>query len=149
MNPLPLAAQDMPTVVHIIALLIGAVFVIFPIVLIYLGIKWFKAAKSGDPAAMQGLVGRLLGKTKFGPILQAVLRLKQAGITISNEALGQHAQAGGSVPRVVDWLIAAKSAGLTVPFEQLCKLDLQGELPDMESAMGLDPAQLAAALQKD
>jgi len=137
------------TALNVIALVIGIFFFAFPIVIVYFFVKWFRAAQRGDPDVMQKGLGRLLGRTKFGPLIAAYTRLRQAGIQIPDSALAEHMQAGGDVPRVVNWLVAAKSAGLEVPFDQLCKLDLAGELPDVESSVGLDPAQLAAALHKE
>jgi uncharacterized protein YqfA (UPF0365 family) len=144
-----LAAQDIPTVVHVLMIALGLLFIVLPLVFIRTGYKWLKAMQTGDPDAMKNPVGRLLGKTRMGPLIEAVMRLRQAGIQIPDEALANHASAGGNIPRVVDWIVAVKSAELEVPFEQLCELDLEGKLPDLESTTGLDPAQLAAALHED
>jgi uncharacterized protein YqfA (UPF0365 family) len=141
-----LVLADASTVVIVVVLAFVVVSLGVTIAFLFLARHWLRALVSGDPVPLTSIVGMLLRKMPIGRVLQAHVRLRQAGIDVPTEALESHVLAGGDVERVAEWMVAAKASGLDVSWGQLAKLDLARKLPDVADVAGAGLSQLTSAL---
>jgi uncharacterized protein YqfA (UPF0365 family) len=63
------------------------------------------------------------------PVVIGAVKSRMAGLKISYQDLERHGAAGGNVERVVDSLIAAKGAAVSLNFEEAAGMDLTGSDP--------------------
>jgi uncharacterized protein YqfA (UPF0365 family) len=107
---------------------------------------WLMAHAAGVHIPMTSLIGIRLRRVPIKPMVESYIQLKQAKMDVELDALERHHLSGGRVPRVANWLVAAKASGLSVPVDEPCRLDLAGKLPDVRDATEADPSRLAATL---
>jgi len=106
----------------VIALLLIPVFFFF----YFLNI-WVRALASKAHVSIWTLVGMKLRKVPPNLIVEALIRLKKAGLMeIDTDALEAHFLAGGDVLNVVNALIAADKAGIKLTFQRAAAIDLAG-----------------------
>ncbi len=72
------------------------------------------------------LIGMSLRKVRPGTIVDARIRIVQAGLNTTRNDLETHYLAGGDVPKVVSALIAADRADIELNFSQAAAIDLAG-----------------------
>jgi uncharacterized protein YqfA (UPF0365 family) len=88
---------------------------------------WVRAFASQAHISLWNLVAMSLRKVPPNLIVEAIIRLKKAGLTgISIDNLEAHYLAGGDVLNVVNALIAADKAGIDLTFQRAAAIDLAG-----------------------
>ncbi len=102
------------------------VFVVLFVVISFLNV-WIYALAADAHVSFFNLIGMKLRKVRPNLIVEALVRLRKAGLgrTSTNE-LEAHYLAGGDVLNVVNALIAADKAGIELSFEQAAAIDLAG-----------------------
>jgi uncharacterized protein YqfA (UPF0365 family) len=106
----------------VIALLLVPVFFFFYFVNI-----WVRAMASKAHVSIWTLVGMKLRHVSPNLIVEALIRLKKAGLVeINTDSLEAHFLAGGDVLNVVNALIAADKAGIKLTFQRAAAIDLAG-----------------------
>jgi uncharacterized protein YqfA (UPF0365 family) len=104
-------------VAGIILLVLGAV--IFSLI----G-AWVRALFNGAAVSMSKLVALKLASIPYGLIVDARITAVRAGIDVSADQIASHFQAGGNVVPTVQALIAAQKAGISLPWDRACAIDL-------------------------
>jgi uncharacterized protein YqfA (UPF0365 family) len=104
-------------VAAIILLVIGAI--IFSLI----G-AWVKALFNGAAVPMSKLVALKLASIPYSLIVDARITAVRAGIDVSADQIASHFQAGGNVVPTVQALIAAQKAGIGLPWDRACAIDL-------------------------
>ncbi len=88
---------------------------------------WVRAFASHAHISLYNLVAMSLRKVPPNLIVEAIIRLKKAGLTgITIDNLEAHYLAGGDVLNVVNALIAADKAGIELTFKRAAAIDLAG-----------------------
>ncbi len=93
--------------------------------LIPLGL-WVAAFASGAYVGLFTLVGMRLRRVPPGTIVTARISAVKAGLAISVNDLEAHYLAGGNVVNVVNAMISADKANITMPFKRAAAIDLAG-----------------------
>ncbi len=106
-----------------IVIIVVAVIAFFAIVPVSI---WFRALVSGASISMGKLVGMRLRKIKIGMIVDAYITGKKAGLDINITELETHYMAKGDVLKVVNALISAHSANITLATRTAMAIDLAG-----------------------
>lgn len=113
----------MPFVI-VLALIVVAFFFLFawliPVRL------WITAIAAGVRIGIFSLVGMRLRKVSPHTIINSLIMLHKAGLSVNTDRLEAHYLAGGDVIRVVKALISADKANLNLVFERACAIDLAG-----------------------
>lgn len=87
---------------------------------------YVQALLSGAKVSLFSLVGMKLRKVDPRTIVLSRIRAVKAGIDISTNQLETHYLAGGRVPSIINALIAANRAKISLPFDTACAIDLAG-----------------------
>ncbi len=120
-------AQTAPNVILWIVLAIVGLVVLFVFVLAGQFFNlWLQATLSGAYVGFGALVGMKFRKVDPRTIVLSRIQAKKAGIEISVNDLESHYLAGGSVPNVVNAMIAANRADIPLDWNQGCAIDLAG-----------------------
>lgn len=101
------------------------VFVFFIILMKYINL-YIRALFSKASISLFELIGMSLRKVNPKSIVDARIRVVQAGVTISRAQLEAHFLAGGNILNVVSALIAADRADIELSFGQAAAIDLAG-----------------------
>ncbi len=101
----------------IVVLVIGAV--IFSLI----G-AWVRALFNGASVSMSKLVALKLASIPYSLVVDARITAVRAGIDVSADQIASHFQAGGNVVPTVQALIAAQKAGINLPWDRACAIDL-------------------------
>ncbi len=110
-----------------IALIVLAVVLLIPIFIFFYFLKiWIRANMSKAHVQLWSLLGMKLRRVPPSLIVDARIRLVKAGIQVSTDDLETHYLAGGNVIRVVQGLIAADKANITMNFQRAVAIDLAG-----------------------
>jgi len=110
--------------IALIVLIIGmAVMGIF--LLNFFGL-WFQALMSKADVSLVGLIGMRFRKVPGRVIVETKIMGIKAGLALSTEELEAHYMAGGHVMRVVQALIAADKANISLNFKRAAAIDLAG-----------------------
>ncbi len=115
--------------VNVAAIVVPIVFVVVFLVIFFIIVPvntWFRALVSGAPISMGRLVGMRLRKIKINMIVEAYITGKKAGIDISITELETHFMAKGDVLKVVNALISAHSANISLAPNTAMAIDLAG-----------------------
>lgn len=109
----------------LIALVLAAIvlLVIGAIVFSLIG-AWVKALFNGASVSMSKLVALKLASIPYSLVVDARITAVRAGIDISADQIASHFQAGGNVVPTVQALIAAQKAGIVLPWDRACAIDL-------------------------
>ena len=108
-------------IVLIIALIIG-----MSVFFYFFGV-WIRALASDAPVKITTLIGMKLRKIPPALIVEALIRVKKAGLDdIDTDGLESHFLAGGDILSVVNALIAADKAGIALVFPRAAAIDLAG-----------------------
>jgi uncharacterized protein YqfA (UPF0365 family) len=108
----------------LIFLLIIVVFVLF-VWLIPVRL-WIAAWSSGARVGFGELIGMRLRRVSPGAVVNPRIAAVKAGLQAETNILESHYLAGGNVERVVNSLISADKAGITLDFSQAAAIDLAG-----------------------
>jgi len=87
---------------------------------------WIAAIAAGVRVGVFTLVGMRLRKVSPFVIINSLIMLHKAGLSVDTDRLEAHYLAGGDVIRVVKSLISADKANLNLTFERACAIDLAG-----------------------
>lgn len=113
-NPLPLIIG----VVGIL-LLLSVVIVMFN----FFGL-WIQAKAASAPVTVVNLILMRFRKVNPSIIVNSKITAAKAGLIYSTDELEAHFLAGGDIINVVLALVAAEKAGITLPFNRACAIDL-------------------------
>ncbi|MEM0914552.1 MAG: flotillin-like protein FloA [Planctomycetota bacterium] len=113
-----------------VAIVIGIViFIVVIVILAFIGRffgLWLQALVSGAPVGLFNLVGMWLRKVNPRIIVLSRIQAVKAGMEIDSNQMETHYLAGGNVPRVVNALIAATRAKISLDWNTACAIDLAG-----------------------
>jgi uncharacterized protein YqfA (UPF0365 family) len=99
------------------------VLVIVAIVFSLVG-AFVKALFNGASVSLGKLVALKLASIPYNLVVDARINAVRAGIDISADQIASHYQAGGNVVQTVLALIAAQKAGINLPWDRACAIDL-------------------------
>lgn len=85
---------------------------------------WLRAKLSNAPVGWSNLLAMFLRRVPYGSIVNARITAVKAGLPLTAEQLEAHYLAGGDVENVVLALVAADKAGIALPFDRACAIDL-------------------------
>ncbi|MCA9292417.1 MAG: flotillin-like protein FloA [Phycisphaerales bacterium] len=126
-------------VIVAIAIVVGIIALfIFVFILQFLNLyiqAWFSGAK----VSMLDLIGMKFRKVDPKTIVFSRIKAVKAGLSIPTNQLETHYLAGGRVPSVVNALVAADRAKITLPFDTACAIDLAGRDILRAVQMSVDP----------
>ncbi|WP_075571856.1 flotillin-like protein FloA [Megasphaera coli] len=107
-------------------LIIGAV-IIISLFLHFVPVGlWISARAAGVSVGIFNLIGMRLRRVVPSKIILPLVKANKAGLDVNANQLEAHYLAGGDVDRVVDALIAAHRATMSLTFERACAIDLAG-----------------------
>ena len=110
----------------LVALVVIFVLVILSIFFYFVNV-WIRALASKAHVTIMNLVGMKLRRVPPSLIVEALIRLKKAGLTeMDTDSLEAHYLAGGDILNVVNALIAADKAGIALNFKRAAAIDLAG-----------------------
>ena len=114
----------------VFALPLGVVIVVIFIVSLFLHFVpiglWISARAAGVNVGIFNLVGMRLRRVIPSKIVLPLVKANKAGLDVNANQLEAHYLAGGDVDRVVDALIAAQRATMSLTFERAAAIDLAG-----------------------
>lgn len=87
---------------------------------------WIRAAASNVKVGLGQLIGMRFRKVVPSRIIIPAIKSTKAGLDITVAQLETHYMAGGNVDRVIEASIAAQRAGIELPYERACAIDLAG-----------------------
>ena len=87
---------------------------------------WISAMAAGVSVGIVNLIGMRLRRVIPSKIILPLVKANKAGLDVNVNQLEAHYPAGGDVDRVVDALIAAHRATMSLTFERACAIDLAG-----------------------
>jgi uncharacterized protein YqfA (UPF0365 family) len=87
---------------------------------------WISAIAAGVHVGIFTLIGMRLRRVPPAQIVLPLIKANKAGLDVNVNQLEAHFLAGGNVDRVIDALIAAHRAQITLPFERSAAIDLAG-----------------------
>ena len=106
---------------------VGVIGILFILMLILVPMKtWFVALVSGAHVSMARLVGMRMRRIKLGPIIEAYIKAKKAGLKLEIVDLETHYMAGGDVNKIIVALISAHSGKISLSVDQAKAIDLAG-----------------------
>lgn len=85
---------------------------------------WLKAKLNGAPVGILNLLGMRLGGVPYSLVVDARITAVKAGIEVSTDKISAHFLAGGNVVPTVQALVAAQKAGINLPWDRACAIDL-------------------------
>ena len=108
--------------------LIFVLFIILFVLLVWLiPVRlWVAAWSSGARVGFGELIGMRLRRVSPGAVVNPRIAAVKAGLQVPTNTLESHYLAGGNVERVVNALISADKAGITLDFQQAAAIDLAG-----------------------
>jgi len=113
----------MPFLVLAVLIIIAFLFLFVYLIPVRL---WIAAIAAGVRIGIFSLVGMRLRKVDPHVIINSIIMLHKAGLSVITDRLEAHYLAGGDVIRVVKALISADKANLDLKFERACAIDLAG-----------------------
>lgn len=116
----------MEAFVNILLVALALIVLILGFVFIYFFGVWIRAFSSGARVSIVSLVGMRLRRVPPTLIVDARIRLVKAGLELNTNELEAHYLAGGDVINVVQSLIAADKAQITLGFKRAAAIDLAG-----------------------
>ena len=108
-----------------IALIVVGVLLILVLIFVPIG-TWFIALVSNSHVSMARLIGMKLRRIKYRTLVDVYIRAKKAGLDIDIAELESHVMAGGNISNVVNALISAHSANISLSLQSAKAIDLAG-----------------------
>lgn len=115
--------------IGLVSFLLVVFFIIIAVVVILSFIPvglWISALAAGVKIGIITLIGMRLRRVPPAKIVNPLIKADKAGLMVTVNQLEAHYLAGGNVDRVVDALIAAERADISLPFERAAAIDLAG-----------------------
>ncbi len=137
------------------------VFIVIVAVILFLSILfslvplglWISAGAAGVKVGLINLIGMRLRRVVPARIIKPKIKAAKAGLEVSINELESHYLAGGNVDKVVDALIAAQKAEISLNFKSAAGIDLAGRNVLEAVKMSVNPkvieTPLIAAIAKD
>lgn len=110
-----------PIIIIVAAVIVVSLFLHF----VPIGL-WISAMAAGVSVGIVNLIGMRLRRVIPSKIILPLVKANKAGLDVNVNQLEAHYLAGGDVDRVVDALIAAHRATMSLTFERACAIDLAG-----------------------
>lgn len=110
-----------PVIIIVAAVIIVSLFLHF----VPIGL-WISAMAAGVSVGIVNLIGMRLRRVIPSKIILPLVKANKAGLDVNVNQLEAHYLAGGDVDCVVDALIAAHRATMSLTFERACAIDLAG-----------------------
>ena len=107
-------------ILGIVLLVVVLFFIFVPVGL------WISAIASGVKIGILDLIGMRLRRVAPAKIVLPMIKANKAGLDTKVNQLEAHYLAGGNVDRVINALIAAERAQISLSFEQASAIDLAG-----------------------
>lgn len=108
-----------------IAIAVGAILVIVLVVIVFSFITTYvRALVAGAKVGLLNLIFMRLRGVPYKLIVDARIRAVKAGIELSSDQIETHFLAGGDVVQTVVGVINADKAGIELPFDRACAIDL-------------------------
>ena len=143
----------MENVYIVIALGIGAIFLLWLLLYFVPVGLWFTAFVSGVRISLIQLVLMRWRKVPPGVIVKSMITATKAGLTLKRDDLEAHYLAGGRVQQVVNALISADKANMDLDFKTATAIDLAGRDVLEAVQMSVNPKVIdtkkVAAVAKD
>ena len=137
-----------PVIIIVAAVIIVSLFLHF----VPIGL-WISAMAAGVSVGIVNLIGMRLRRVIPSKIILPLVKANKAGLDVNVNQLEAHYLAGGDVDRVVDALIAAHRATMSLTFERACAIDLAGRDVLQAVQMSVTPkvieTPVVAAIAKD
>ena len=99
---------------------------VIALVLFKYGFLFVRAWVSGARVTMWQLIGMSLRGVSAGVVVDSKIRLVKAGIDVNTDQLETHYLAGGGLINVVQAIINADKADITLTWDKACAIDLAG-----------------------
>ena len=117
----------MPSDIYLIGALVLATvaIVLFYFIASLFGL-WLQALFSKANVGISQLLGMRLRKVNSRMIVEARILSVKAGVPVETDLLEAHYLSGGNVLRVLQAVIAAKKANITLSFMEIAAIDLAG-----------------------
>lgn len=110
-----------------ILVLIGLAIIVLAILFTFIPVAlWISAWAAGVRISIFTLIGMRLRRVTPSRIVEPLIKTTKAGLSITTNQLESHYLAGGNVDRVVNALIAAERANISLGFERAAAIDLAG-----------------------
>ncbi len=87
---------------------------------------WISAVSAGANVGIVNLVGMRLRRVNPTQIVLPLIKANKAGLEVNTDQLEAHYLAGGNVDRVIDALIAAQRAQISLTLQRAFAIDLAG-----------------------
>ncbi len=118
---------------YVLGILVGLFFAVVLLIVVFVyGSIWFQAYMSSANVSIWSLVGMTLRRVNARTIVLGKIMSMQAGIGserdtgVTTRRLEAHFLAGGSVPSVIQAIIAAHRADIDLDFDRAAAIDLAG-----------------------
>ena len=137
----------------LIVLLVAAL-VLIMVILHFIPVgMWIRALASGVHISVGSLIGMKVRRIKPERLVYPLIKATKAGLDLNISQLETHFLAGGNIDRVINALIAAQRANITMAFEKACAIDLAGrdvfEAVQMSVTPKVIETPVVAAIAKD
>ena len=114
---------------------------------------WVSARASGVKVRISALIGMRIRRIVPARLVNPLIKATKAGLDVTLNKMEAHYLAGGNVDRVINALIAAQRADISLEFEQACAIDLAGRDVLEAVQMSVNPkvieTPVVAAIAKD
>lgn len=119
----PLAVGSLTVIIGVVVIIV--LLAVLAVVGQFFGL-WLQAFMSRAGVSFADLIGMSLRKVSNKVIVLSRIRAVKSGLDISVNEMETHYLAGGRVPNIIDALIAADRARITLPWKTACAIDLAG-----------------------
>jgi uncharacterized protein YqfA (UPF0365 family) len=138
----------------IFVIVIGIIVLFFSIIFSFVPVGlWISALAAGARVSVATLVGMRLRRVVPRRIIMPLIKATKAGLDLPINKLEAHYLAGGNVDKVVNALIAAQRADISLNFERAAAIDLAGRDVLEAVQMSVNPkvieTPLISAIAKD
>ena len=114
---------------------------------------WIRAMASGVHVSIRSLIGMRIRHISPARLVDPLIKANKAGLNVNISQLETHFLAGGNVDQVINALIAAQRANISMAFEKACAIDLAGRDVFQAVQMSVTPkiieTPVVAAIAKD
>lgn len=127
LNHVGILGETNSTAIWIAGLVILVIIILVMLVLVgqFIGL-WIRSWASGAHVGLVELMGMRIRKVNTLQIVNSRIQAHRAGLAISTADMESYYLAGGDVQRVVNAMVAARMAGIDLPWEIAKGIDLAG-----------------------
>lgn len=137
-----------------ILVLVGLAIIVLSVLFTFIPVAlWISAWAAGVRISIFTLIGMRLRRVIPARIVEPSIKATKAGLNITTNQLESHYLAGGNVDRVINALIAAERANISLGFERAAAIDLAGRDVLQAVQMSVNPrvieTPIVSAVAKD